>query len=134
DRVVPGAVEPAPRWLHGDVVFVSTEDVADPDGLEQWLERVSLVVLSRGRDDCTVWDRHGRHVIPPLPAREGDPTGAGDAFAAAFLIRYAETGDARQSALFASAAGAIAVEAAGFDALGTRDQIEVRMATAGARA
>ena len=39
-RVLPGVVEAAPEWLCGDVVFVSEEDVDDPEAVSQWQDSV----------------------------------------------------------------------------------------------
>ena len=46
--------------------------------------------------------------VPAFPIRAVDPTAAGDAFTAAFLVRYLESGDLRAAARFANAAGALA--------------------------
>ena len=54
-----------------------------------------------------------RYNIPAAPATEVEPTGAGDVFAAAFLVRYNLTGDPFEAASYAAAAGALTVEAAG---------------------
>jgi sugar/nucleoside kinase (ribokinase family) len=55
-----------------------------------------------------------------------DPTGAGDVFAAAFLVRYRETGDPFASALFASCAASLSVEAPGLEGVPTRARVEER--------
>ena len=56
--------------------------------------------------------------------REIDATGAGDVFAAAFLVRQRETGDNRLAAEFATAAAALAVQATGTAGIGGRKAIE----------
>ncbi|MEE8370045.1 MAG: PfkB family carbohydrate kinase, partial [Dehalococcoidia bacterium] len=56
-----------------------------------------------------------------------DPTGAGDAFAAAFLIHLWETGDGWQSARFAACAASFVIEREGTAAIPDRDQIEARL-------
>ena len=131
DRVVPGIVEPAPPWLYGDVVFLSAEDIEDPRAIEQWRQRVPTIVLTRGRAGYTVWDATGRHDREPVPSCEKDPTGAGDIFATAYLVRYGETHDVLEAARFAAAAAAISVEGPGIDSVATREQIEARLSTAG---
>lgn len=124
DRVRPGDVHPDDVWLNGDVVFVSTEDVEDPEAVSLWRRHVPVVVLTRGRHGCTVWDDRGRSDIAGFPVREVDPTGAGDVFAAAFLVRYHETADTRAAAHFGAAAAALLVSGGGFHAVATRDEIE----------
>jgi len=63
------------------------------------------------------------------PAREVDPTGAGDAFAAAFLLALARGADPADAARLGAAAGSIAVEGEGADALPRlREEAEARAA------
>ncbi len=133
NRVLPGLVEAAPEWLRGNVVFLSEEDVDDVDGVESWRERIETIVLTRGESGYTVWDAGRRHDIAPLAACEKDPTGAGDVFATAYLVRYGETKDVLESARFGAAAAAVSVEGAGIEAVGDRSQIEARLSAAGVR-
>ena len=67
------------------------------------------------------------HSVPAYPAREIDPTGAGDVFTSAFLIRYFETRDAPAAALFASCAASLSVEGWGVGSIPTRAEIQCRM-------
>ena len=124
ELLLPGRVERAPSWLAGDVVFVSDEDVEVPEGVAVWQRRVSTVVLTRGERGCTIWDESGRHDLPAFPTDAIDPTGAGDAFATAFLSRRHETGDNLSAARFASAAAALAVRRTGLAGIARRDEIE----------
>ena len=57
-------------------------------------------------------------------AKEVDPTGAGDVFGTAFLLRYAETRDALVAARFANVVASMSVEAQGIDAIPMRDVVE----------
>jgi pfkB family carbohydrate kinase len=127
DRVRPASFDLAPPWLAGEVVFVSDEDVADADAVAAWQARVPIVVLTRGRDGCTVWDVSGRHEVSAAAVPEVDPTGAGDVFAVAFLVRYHETHNVLAAASFASAAGALSVRASGFESVASRDEIEAML-------
>jgi sugar/nucleoside kinase (ribokinase family) len=133
-KVLPGSSNGDLAWLAGDAVFVSEEDVSDPEAIAAWQNRVRTVVLTRGSAGYTVWDGRGRHEIAAEPACERDPTGAGDIFATAYLTRYQETSDALASARFAAAAAAHSVEGAGIEAVGDRAAIEARLARHGARA
>lgn len=124
ETVRPVPFDAAPAWLAGDVVFVSEEDVEEPESVSVWRGRVGIVVLTRGRRGCTVWDESGRHDVSAASVQERDPTGAGDVFAAAFLVRYHETGDVTGSARFATAAGALSVRGEGFASVAGREEIE----------
>jgi hypothetical protein len=128
DQVHAAPFEASPAWLAGDVVFVSDEDVEEAGRVEAWRQRAPIVALTRGREGCTVWHESGRHDISSPPVREKDPTGAGDVFAAAFLIRYYETRDVIAAASFASAAGALSVRGSGPESAAGRDEIEALLA------
>jgi sugar/nucleoside kinase (ribokinase family) len=56
-----------------------------------------------------------------------DPTGAGDTFATAFLIRLHETGDVAEAARFGGAAASVSVGGVGAAAMPERAEIEQRM-------
>lgn len=122
--VLPGSVEPHPDWLAGDVVFVSDEDVTDPEATKAWRAQNRTVVLTRGLKGCTVWDASGRFDQPGISVTETDATGAGDVFATAFLVRRLETGDNREAARFATAAAALAVQRTGIVGIGARAAID----------
>jgi len=61
------------------------------------------------------------------PAKEVDPTGAGDCFGAAFLIRLLETGDVLDAARFASCVGSFVVEGEGVQGIPCREDVMHRM-------
>jgi sugar/nucleoside kinase (ribokinase family) len=65
--------------------------------------------------------------VPGFPAVEVDPTGAGDVFAAAFLVRLQETEDPVQAARFANAVASFCVEGPGVAGIPTREQVEERL-------
>lgn len=126
--VMPGEIEEAAAWLVGDVVFVSEEDVTEPEAVRAWLTFVPLVVLTRGAMGFSVFDDSGRHDFGAVPALEVDPTGAGDVFAAAFLVRWRETnGDLEDTAHFAAMAASLVVRGRGLEAVATRAEIEAAL-------
>ena len=66
--------------------------------------------------------------FPVAPVEVFDPTGAGDVFAAAFMLRFNETNDPYLAAPFANSAASFAIEGPGTTTLATRSQVEERMA------
>ncbi len=116
--------DPGP-WLAGvHVLFLSQNDVPDPERRSrELLQHVPIVALTRGIRGVTLLTRDGEEHLPAQPRPEVDPTGAGDVFAAAFLVAYAETADLSESAVFASSAASYAVEGVGASCLGDRASV-----------
>jgi sugar/nucleoside kinase (ribokinase family) len=120
--------DPAAALAGVHVLFLSEHDLppssAGPDALLQY---VPIVAVTRGWRGVTILTRDARHDVPALPREEVDPTGAGDVFAAAFLVRYHETGDPIEAAAFASCAASCAVEGIGASTLGDRAEVAHRL-------
>jgi sugar/nucleoside kinase (ribokinase family) len=111
------------------VLFLSEHDLPDADARARGLlAHVPMIALTRGWRGLTLLTREGVHDVPSLPRPEVDPTGAGDVFAAAFLVRYQETGDPVEAAAFGACAASCAVEGVGTSTLGDRDEVLRRMA------
>ena len=96
-------------------------------GSRELLRHVPLVALTRGWRGLTLLTRDGEYEVPSLPRTEVDPTGAGDVFAAAFLVRYHESGDPLEAAAFGACAASCAVEGVGASSLGDRDEVLRRL-------
>lgn len=139
DRVhtLPHA-EVVARLVDLDVVILSEEDVSagfspghdTPDRVvDLYRDRVRIVVLTRGARGATIYAGKGTLHVPAYPAHEADPTGAGDVFAAAFLIRYIEEKDLLGAARFAAATASLAVEGVGPSAIPTAAQVKERVAS-----
>ena len=130
-----GRVYPAP-WRdmaqilpHLDALILSIEDIdGDLRQVEAFLEYVSLVVLTEYRDGSTIYrrsmDSEVESVpIPPRPANEVDPTGAGDIFATAFLLRLDETGDPLDAARYANITASFGVEGQGVTGIPSHENV-----------
>lgn len=138
DIAADGRVRPLPpeRW-QGDefleraqALFVSDEDLAQGEArpvLDGWARRVAIVAYTRGGGGAEVCHRGQWRHIDAFPAEALDVTGAGDAFAAAFLVRYQETGDVWEAARFATCAASFIVEGAGQENTPDRALIESRL-------
>lgn len=129
-----GAVSPQPwpdpagdlRGVHA--LFLSVHDVGgDAAKARELLAHVPIVALTRGWEGMDLITRDAVQPVATLPRREVDPTGAGDVFGTAFLLRYQETDDPLQAAAFASCAASCVVEGVGTTTLGDRAEVEKRM-------
>jgi sugar/nucleoside kinase (ribokinase family) len=110
------------------MVIVSEEDMAEEQGLvEAFRKHAPIVVVTRAERGATIFEGKRTLTLGACPAEERDPTGAGDCFGAAFLIRYAETGDIEEAGRFASCVGACVVEREGIEGIPTRGAVEERM-------
>ncbi len=129
-----GRVEQGP-WVGNDwllagskVIVFSEEDLrGDPGFLSLCRERVPITLLTRGDQGATLFFRGQSRQFPAFPVTEVDPTGAGDVFAAAFLIEYHRTGDAYHSTAFACCAASFAVERPGLAGVPDRASVERRL-------
>ncbi len=110
-----------------DALILSEEDIAPfPDELEQFRALTPLIVLTQGKRGAVLYEKGRAESFPPYPAQELDPTGAGDVFAAAFLIHYIKTGRAGEAVDFANCAASFAVETIGPMGAPTIKQIRER--------
>jgi sugar/nucleoside kinase (ribokinase family) len=81
------------------------------------VQRVPIAVVTAGRTGALLYVNGDRYEVRPRPAREVDPTGAGDVFAAAFLARYRRDGDPWDAAEAAACAASLSVEGVGWTAV-----------------
>jgi len=115
---------------HARALFLSDEDIAPGEAapaLTYWSDHVQIIAFTRGYNGADICVRGNWRHIDAFPAKVVDPTGAGDVFAAAFLIRLWESGDVWKATRFASCAASFSVEGEGTTAIPTREQIEARL-------
>jgi len=112
-----------------DALIFSKEDVDfDSGAIHRYAQWAKVMVVTQNWLGCTVYVRGQRpRNFPAFRAREVDPTGAGDVFAAAYLIRYKETGDPFAAAHFANCVASMSVEGAGVTAIPSRTKVERRL-------
>lgn len=123
-RYAPWSPDPALLRRIG-LIVLSIEDVAGDEAVATHLAaHCPLVALTRGAAGATLYVEGAPQHVAPFPAVEREPTGAGDVFACAMLVRLRETGDPLAAAAFASAAGALAVTGTGLGALTGRAPVE----------
>jgi sugar/nucleoside kinase (ribokinase family) len=129
----PGRFLGALERLHFDVLLPNLEEGQTLTGLHE-PEQVALslgevapvVVVTLGGDGCVVAaDGQAEH-LPAHPARVvADTTGAGDAFAAAFVCEYVRCGDTCVAASAAARVAAAVVEQVSPRLEGSRPSISV---------
>ncbi|MFQ6001311.1 MAG: PfkB family carbohydrate kinase [Anaerolineae bacterium] len=128
-RVHPQRWEGAEKVLPSvDLLIVSDEDMrGEAASLRQHLHLPRLSVVTQGAQGATLYHKGKRYRFPVPRARSVDPTGAGDIFAAAFLVRLAETGDLHIAARFANTAASLSIERIALSGIPTRTEIEERL-------
>lgn len=113
---------------------------SSPDHIRSklWHDGLKLVVLSLGHRGCITVTAHGEQIVPSLPVKAVDTTGAGDGFVAGLLSGIATRpeilGDDEAMAelcRFANAVGALTTTARGaIPSLPTRDQVDALLSSA----
>lgn len=122
--------DPAPAALRGvDAAFLGDDDVrGQGDLVERLAALVPRVVFTHGAAGCEVIAGGRVRRVGVFPARELDPTGAGDVFAAGFLFALARGDDPVEAARLGAAAASIAVEGRGTGALHRAGEAHARAA------
>jgi 1D-myo-inositol 3-kinase len=122
---------PSPEVLRRiNVLVISELDVPDPDQLVQdWGRLIDIIAVTRAERGATVYQGGESCHFPARPTQQVDPTGAGDVFAAAFLIRFSETGDPCQAAAFANVVASFSIEQPGVAGIPMRHRVEAYLET-----
>jgi len=131
-RVSLGEWHEAERLLpHLTALILGEEDICgDPWCIERFLSSTRTLVMTHGAHGATVYHAGQVRTFPTRPALEVDLTGAGDVFAAAFLVRLDETAqesgveDPWEAARFANVVASFSVEGQGTSAIPSREQVE----------
>lgn len=123
--------DPAPFLRRADAVILSREDVGGDDAyLADLANQTRLLVVTDGWHGAVVHVAGERCHVQPRPAVEVDPTGAGDVFATAFLVRLAETRDPVLAARFANVVASMSIEAPGMESIPERSRVDAWLANA----
>lgn len=130
-----GRVSPV-RWQgarhvlpHLDAIVFSDADlIGDPTLVAVMVQTVPLVVITKSSAGAIIYVNGEYNKIPPRHAEEVDPTGAGDVFAAAFLMQLHQSGDPLHATYFANVTASMAVEAPGTEGIPDRARVEAYIA------
>ncbi len=107
--------------------FANSQPAAIDALLADWSSRVPLLVATEGSSGATLFEQ-GRPIhFPAYPATEIDPTGAGDVFAAAFLVHLHQHHEPHAAANFANCVASLAIEQPGINGIPTPQQIQTRL-------
>jgi sugar/nucleoside kinase (ribokinase family) len=117
---------------HLRALVLSREDLAADAAradamILEWSHHVPVVVVTRAAAGADLVERGALARVPAVAAREVDPTGAGDVFAAALLVALAEGEQPLAAVRFANAAASFVVEQPGLAGLPTREQVQARL-------
>jgi hypothetical protein len=129
-QIMPADFHAHGMLRHARALFLSDEDIPPGEAapaLAYWSDHVQIIAFTRGYNGADICVRGNWRHIDAFPAKVVDPTGAGDVFAAAFLIRLWESGDVWKATRFASCAASFSVEGEGTSAIPTREQVEARL-------
>lgn len=115
-------------------LFVSADDIRGQEpALIEWLQRLPVAAVTAGSAGALLYVNSERYQVRARRSREVDPTGAGDVFAAAFLVSYRLDGDPWQAAASAACAAALSVEGEGWSAVPDRAALAAALAEYRAR-
>jgi 1D-myo-inositol 3-kinase len=129
-RVFPKPWEGAAEVLnYARVVVFSENDVQKDESVIQAYARLAkILVVTKGAKGATIYHQGEVRHFPAFETIEIDPTGAGDVFAAAYLIELGRSGDPYAAAHFANCVASFNVEKPGIEGIPTLEQVEQRLA------
>ncbi len=111
-----------------DMVILSDEDINHQLELIPHLaDLFKILVVTKAENGADVFYKNNKYTVPAFQTKIVDPTGAGDIFATAFLIRFYETQNVKEAAIFANATASICIEKKGIAGIPNRKEILKRI-------
>jgi len=111
-----------------DVAIISEEDLRDDwSRIDAYARMARLLVVTVGARGAIVCSRGKRERVPAYDVVQTDATGAGDVFAAAYMVHLHRTADPIESAQFANCAASFVVEGLGTTSIPGLEQVQERM-------
>jgi len=107
------------RQLVGiDILILSEEDILGYEAqFSAILPQIPIVVLTRGAKSASVFQAGQQKKFPVFPTKVVDPTGAGDAFAAGFLVKYLSTRNITKAMSYGHVVASFCIESKGLNGL-----------------
>lgn len=124
DGLVSAKMPDLSLFEHTELVFMSDDDIREvPELLEQIIDIVPIVILTRGKHGADVYENGIKRTFPSYPSKEVDPTGAGDVFSTAFIISYSHNPNIARACSFAHCAASLSIEGIGVKSIPSRDEV-----------
>jgi len=129
DGLVHVASCDGPLLAGADLVSLSVTDPPAPDDFARSLDgRVAVLAMTEGSRGARVFTGGKCYRVPAFPMPEKDPTGAGDIFAASFLVALRNGLPPLEAAQFACCGASFAVERPGVEGVPPdRTSVEARL-------
>lgn len=113
---------------YDDLLPFANGNLTDADTiLTQWSFKIPLLIATNGRHGATLFQHDMTEQFHSYPTIEVDPTGAGDVFAAAFLIDLYKNGDPRAAVKFANCMASLSIEHEGTMGIPTMETVMKRL-------
>jgi tagatose kinase len=110
----------------GEEIYLFTDADDEAAAVKELLDRgIGDIVIKRGNQGASHFNRAGRTDVAPLSTDEVDPTGAGDCFGGAFVSFWLAGASPETALRYANAAGANAVTKVGpMEGAATRPELD----------
>ncbi|MBN4074279.1 hypothetical protein JYT27_00465 [bacterium AH-315-D21] len=112
------------KW---DVVVVSESEIRDLPEQQKLFDLGEIVCVTRGALGARIWQGGDWLEVPAVAASPKDLTGAGDIWAATFVIALGEQKSIKDAGRYAAAASAIAIESEGLSGCPSREAVIERL-------
>jgi len=111
-----------------NTLIMSEEDILPfPDVAAEYAELVEIMIITQGENGSTLYHNGKKKHFPSFKTNVLDPTGAGDVFATAFLIKLQQTKDPDEASIFANCTASFVVEKKGAEGIPNLDQVKLRL-------
>jgi 1D-myo-inositol 3-kinase len=111
-----------------NALIMSEEDIsACPEVANEYADLVEIMIITTGEKGSTLYHRGRKKDFPAYKTNVVDPTGAGDVFATAFLVKLQQTSDPSEASIFANCTASFVVEKRGMEGIPNLDQVESRL-------
>jgi len=128
-HVYPKKWDDASRVLpYINALIMSEEDISlFPEVADEYADLVEIMIITTGEKGSTLYHKGRKRDFPAYKTKVLDPTGAGDVFATAFLVKLQQTNDPYEASIFANCTASFVVEKRGTEGIPDLAQVELRL-------